>query len=77
MKKILMISLLMAACSGEPDWMFDVQMCEAEGGFASVQDMISHTEVTCDYPEKESVCYAICKPYGDCPLMECPQEVGV
>lgn len=79
MKKLLIISLFLAACSGEndPDWLFDVQMCEAEGGFATVQDMETHTEVTCDYPEKESICYAICKPYGDCPQVECPEEVSI
>ena len=79
MKNLLIISLLLSACSGEsePDWMFDVQMCEAEGGFATVEDMGNHTEVMCDYSGKESACYAICKPYGDCPQIECDDPIEV
>lgn len=73
MKIFLLISaLFVVGCSGveEPEWLFDVQMCEAEGGFATVQDMGYYTEVTCDLPDSEQ-CYAICKPGADCPFIDC------
>lgn len=40
MKKMPMVSLLLSACPDEPEWMFEVQICEVEGGFATVQEVI-------------------------------------
>jgi len=74
---LLLLLLFLCACSpDDPEWLFDVEMCELEGGLATVEQFAAYTEVTCDYPEPEKVpvCYAICKPGGNCPVIDCAYD---
>lgn len=75
MKTIILICIFISACGGNSEtgvaWQTHADICENSGGMPVIDDQDGYQVVTCEMPESEGYCYAICKQTDNCPRVEC------